>query len=52
MSYAKINDGVIEFAPKNKDGIMNYNLALELLEKDGYKLLLKLLSRKMQDYIK
>ena len=37
MSYAKLNDGVIEFAPKNKDGIMNYNLAEDLLLEEGYK---------------
>ena len=37
MSYAKLIDGVIEFAPINKGSIMNYNLAIPLLTKDGYK---------------
>ena len=37
MSYAKLINGVIEFAPINKGSIMNYNLATDLLIKDGYK---------------
>ena len=37
MQYAKLTDGKIEFAPKNKGRISNYNLSLELMTKDGYK---------------
>ena len=36
--YAKyINEKQIEFAPKNKGNIINYNLNVEELTKDGYK---------------
>ncbi|MBO6180622.1 hypothetical protein J6O86_02935 [bacterium] len=36
--FAKLIDSnTIEIAPKNKDGIINYNLNDELLIKDGYK---------------
>lgn len=37
MQYAKLTDGKIEFAPKNKGRISNYNLSPELMTKDGYK---------------
>lgn len=37
LVYAKITDGKIEFAPKNKGSISNYNLSQKLMEKDGYK---------------
>lgn len=37
MQYAKLIDGKIEFAPKNKGRISNYNLSPELMTKDGYK---------------
>lgn len=37
LVYAKITDGKIEFAPKNKGSISNYNLSQNLMEKDGYK---------------
>ena len=37
QKYAKLTDGKIEFAPKNKGAISNYNLSDELMEKDGYK---------------
>ena len=38
MRYVKIIDKyTIEDAPKNKDGIVNYNLDTELLLNDGYK---------------
>lgn len=37
QTYAKLTDGKIEFAPKNKGSITNYNLSQELMEKDGYK---------------
>ena len=37
MRYAKLTDGKIEFAPKNKGAISNYNLSAELMTADGYK---------------
>lgn len=37
MRYAKLTDGEIEFAPKNKGAISNYNLSVELMTADGYK---------------
>ena len=37
MKYAKLIDGNLYFAPKNKDGICNYNLDTERLIADGYK---------------
>ena len=36
--YVKITDGVIEEAPQNKDSIINYNLDIDLMISDGYKL--------------
>lgn len=36
-NYAKLIDGNLYFAPKNKDGICNYNLDAERLVADGYK---------------
>lgn len=36
--YAKLgNDGNITFAPKNKNGVLNYDLNKNLLKADGYK---------------
>lgn len=37
MRYAKIIEGNLYFAPKNKDGICNYDLDTERLIADGYK---------------
>lgn len=37
QKYAKLTDGKIEFAPKNKGAISNYNLSVELMTADGYK---------------
>lgn len=38
MKYAKfISQTEIEFPPKNKDGICNYDLDIDLLVQDGYK---------------
>lgn len=37
QKYAKITDGKIEFAPKNKGAISNYNLSSKLMIADGYK---------------
>jgi len=37
MKYAKLIDGVIEFAPKNKGSILNYNTNEDLMLDDGYK---------------
>lgn len=37
QKYAKLIDGKIEFAPKNKGSIANYNLSVELMTADGYK---------------
>lgn len=36
--YVKLIEGKIEAAPVNKDGICNYNLDIERMIKDGYKL--------------
>ena len=36
--YAKLQDGIIEFAPKNKGAILNYNLDIDQMLADGYKL--------------
>jgi len=42
MKYAKLNkDGGIEFAPVNKGSIINYNLNIEEMTKDGYKPFIK-----------
>ena len=35
--YAKLIEGNLYFAPKNKDGVCNYNLDIEQMTKDGYK---------------
>lgn len=35
--YAKLIDGNLYFAPKNKDSVCNYNLDAERLLADGYK---------------
>ncbi len=37
MKYAKLENGVLTFAPKNKGNIINYNLNIEQMTKDGYK---------------
>ena len=37
MKYAKLIEGFLYFAPKNKNGICNYNLDVERLAADGYK---------------
>ena len=37
MKYAKLENGVLTFAPKNKGSIINYNLNTEQMLKDGYK---------------
>ena len=37
MKYAKLIDGVLTFAPKNKGNILNYNVNVEAMTKDGYK---------------
>ena len=36
--YAKLIEGILEFAPKNKDSIINYNLDVDMMIADGYKL--------------
>lgn len=35
--YAKLNEGILEFASKNKGSIINYDLDLDLMITDGYK---------------
>ena len=35
--YAKLINGVLEFAPENKNNILNYNCGPKLLKADGYK---------------
>lgn len=35
--YAKLVDNVLEFPPKNKGSILNYDLNIELMRADGYK---------------
>lgn len=37
QKYAKLTDGKIEFAPKNRGSISNYNLSSKLMAADGYK---------------
>lgn len=37
MEYVKLTDEVLEFAPKNKGSILNYNLNVGMLLADGYK---------------
>ena len=37
MKYAKLIENNIEYAPKNKGSISNYNLDVELMIADGYK---------------
>ena len=37
MRYAKLVDNILEFAPKNKGSIINYDLDVELMTADGYK---------------
>lgn len=42
QKYAKLNkDGGLEFAPVNKGSIINYNLNIEEMTKDGYKPFIK-----------
>ena len=41
MKYAKLINGVLIFAPKNKGSIINYNLNIEEMTKDGYKPLIE-----------
>lgn len=38
MTYAKLIEGQLEFAPQNKGSIINYNANVELMIADGYKL--------------
>ena len=35
--FVKLDNGVLKFAPTNKDNVSNYNVCEELLRKDGYK---------------
>lgn len=37
QKYAKLTDGKIEFAPKNRGSVSNYNLSVDLMMADGYK---------------
>ena len=37
QKYAKLENNNIVFAPKNKEEILNYNLNIEQMTKDGYK---------------
>lgn len=37
MKYAKLENGVLTFAPRNKGNICNYNINIEAMTKDGYK---------------
>lgn len=39
--YAKLIEGNVEFAPVNKDGICNYNLDIDRMIADGYKLFIE-----------
>lgn len=41
MKYAKLENGVLTFAPKNKGNILNYNLNVEQMTIDGYKPFIK-----------
>lgn len=37
MTYAKLINNKIEFAPMNKGEVLNYNTNIELMKADGYK---------------
>lgn len=37
MKYVKLNNGILEFAPKNNGATLNYNYNIELMLQDGYK---------------
>ena len=37
MRYAKLVNNILEFAPKNKGSILNYDLDIEQMVADGYK---------------
>ena len=37
MRYAKLVNNILEFAPKNKGSILNYDLDIEQMTADGYK---------------
>ena len=37
MQYVKLINNTIEYAPKNKGSILNYNKDIELMTQDGYK---------------
>lgn len=41
MSYAKLINNKVEFAPKNKGAILNYNQNKEMLLADGYREFIK-----------
>ena len=41
QKYVKLIDGKIEDAPQNKDGVINYNLDVDLMIADGYKLFIR-----------
>ena len=41
QEYVKLIDGKIEFAPRNKDSVINYNLDVDLMIADGYKLFIR-----------
>jgi len=41
--YAKLINGVLYFAPENKDNIINYNLDTDRMIADGYKIFVEAL---------
>lgn len=41
MKYAKFENGVLTFPPRNKDNVINYCLNEEILIQDGYKPLIE-----------
>ena len=41
QKYVKLIEGKIEEAPQNKDGVINYNLDVDLMIADGYKLFIR-----------
>ena len=39
--YVKLENGKLVYPPKNKGNILNYDMAIEFLEADGYKILVE-----------
>ena len=49
--YAKLVSGVLEFAPKNKDNICNYDLDVDQMIADGYKIFVPAVIDPTREYV-